>query len=279
MHLRECGAAISGNERPASGVRMWWLGQAGFLLRSAQATVLVDPYLSNSLASKYAHTRFPHIRMMPPPVQPGQLTDVSLVLCTHAHTDHMDPGTLPSVAKASPDARFVVPRAVRETAVERGVPESRLVDADAGEDLLIGGARVSVVPAAHEALETDEAGNHRFLGFVISAAGITFYHSGDTVPYAGQSEILRQYGVDVALLPINGRDQVRAENGIPGNMTLEEAVRLSEKIGARLLVCHHWGMFDFNTVDPPAARRRIAGVHSPAAMLPQIGRCYCLRDR
>jgi L-ascorbate 6-phosphate lactonase len=33
--------------RPATGsLAIWWLGQSGFLLKSRQGTLLVDPYLS-----------------------------------------------------------------------------------------------------------------------------------------------------------------------------------------------------------------------------------------
>ena len=36
----------------------WWLGQAGFAIRHSRGTLLVDPYLSDSLAVKYAGSRF-----------------------------------------------------------------------------------------------------------------------------------------------------------------------------------------------------------------------------
>lgn len=32
------------------------------------------------------------------------------------------------------------------------------------------------------------------------------YHAGDTLRWDGQAELLRRHRVDVALLPINGRD-------------------------------------------------------------------------
>ena len=46
--------------------------------------------------------------------------------------------------------------------------------------------------------------------------------------------------------------------GVPGNLTLEEAVSLGEAVGASLVVAHHYGLFAFNTLDPAllAARAR-----------------------
>ena len=49
-------------------LRARWLGQAGFLLSVDSDHLLVDPYLSDSLARKYAGTVFPHIRLRPVPV-------------------------------------------------------------------------------------------------------------------------------------------------------------------------------------------------------------------
>ena len=56
-------AALSG-----STVALAWLGQAGFLVRHAGLRLLIDPYLSDHLARKYAGTEFPHTRMMPAPL-------------------------------------------------------------------------------------------------------------------------------------------------------------------------------------------------------------------
>ena len=265
---------------PEETVRMWWLGQAGFLIRTGVSTIVIDPYLSNSLAVKYAGKQFPHTRLMPVPVDPRTLTDVTVVLCTHGHTDHIDPGSLPEIAQASPNARFLVPRSVTDIAVQRGAPGARTIGLDAGDHLdlkeaeaagvsarSLDGLRVRAVPAAHERLDKDSHGRHLYLGYVFSLHGITFYHSGDTVPFAGQVNLLRDLHIDVALLPINGRDPYRRDRGVPGNMTGAEAVELADQIGAQFLVCHHWGMFDFNTADPHSLPARQVG----KVVVPEIG--------
>ena len=41
-------------------------------------------------------------------------------------------------------------------------------------------------------------------------------------------------GIDVALLPVNGRDSEREAGGIVGNLTADEAVGLADAIGAAL---------------------------------------------
>ena len=56
----------------------WWLGQAGFLFEAGRLRLVIDAYLSDTLAVKYRGQPFPHVRTMPPPVEPGDLSDVDL---------------------------------------------------------------------------------------------------------------------------------------------------------------------------------------------------------
>jgi L-ascorbate metabolism protein UlaG (beta-lactamase superfamily) len=258
-------------------VGLWWLGQAGFALRHGELLVLIDPYLSDSLAEKYRGKLFPHERMAPVPVAPEAIEGVGAVLCTHGHTDHMDPWTIRGLLQRN-RPRFLVPRAVLATALERGVPPELLLGTTAGERLELGGGLVvEAVPSAHEELVVDEAGNHRFLGYIVTIGAVRLYHSGDCAPYAGQAELLAGRGIDVALLPINGRDAHRLANGVPGNFSVDEALDLCEAAGIPRLVGMHWGMFDFNTVDPRAAARVLAGRASRVAwLLPDLGVPYRL---
>jgi L-ascorbate metabolism protein UlaG (beta-lactamase superfamily) len=245
---------------PDGVVSLWWLEQAGFALRAGETRIAIDPYLSDSLAAKYAGTRFPHRRMAPPPVAPDALRRVDVVLCTHAHTDHMDPGTLGPLAAANPECLFVVPAPEVAKAVERGVPMARAVPAEAGRELTFpGGLSLLPLPAAHEEFSVDEAGRHRFLGYRIAWAGRGIYHSGDCVPYSGLADALAALRIDLALLPVNGRDEIRRSAGVPGNFTLAEAASLCREAGIPMMLGHHYGLFDFNTIDEEAARRSLAG--------------------
>ena len=113
--------AINQDRSQDSLVRFWWLGQAGFALRRHDALLLIDPYLSDSLAEKYRNSEFKHLRMMPPPVTPEELGECTWYLCTHGHTDHMDPGTIRAILQAS-SPNFLIPRAELDRGRERGIP-------------------------------------------------------------------------------------------------------------------------------------------------------------
>lgn len=249
---------------PVGGVALWWLGQAGFLIEGGCLRIVIDAYLSDSLAKKYRGKHFPHVRMMPAPVAPEDLRNIDWLLCTHGHTDHMDADTIGPLVRANPAMRVLVPRSELTKARDRAAPQDRLVGIDAGETVDLGGATLTATPAAHEELAKDADGAHLFLGYALTLVGITLWHSGDTIPFDGLVEAARAARVDAALLPINGRDADRAAYGVPGNLTAAEAAQLTDDIGAKVMIGHHFGMFDFNTVDPRTAAVQIAVTHPKA---------------
>jgi L-ascorbate metabolism protein UlaG (beta-lactamase superfamily) len=237
------GEAFLADVRDAAGpLDLWWLGQSGFLVAYGGRHLLLDPYLSDSLTRKYAGTDKPHVRMTERVIDPAQLGFVDVVTASHAHTDHLDPDTL----RALPDARLVAPEAHRELATERtGRPP---VGIDDGQTVEVAGFEITAVPAAHEAVERDAAGRMLHLGYVVRCGPFALYHAGDTVPYEGMAARVGG-GIDVALLPINGR---APERRVAGNMNGEEAAALAHEIGARLAVPMHFEMFAFNTEPPDA---------------------------
>jgi L-ascorbate metabolism protein UlaG (beta-lactamase superfamily) len=261
------------------GVRFWWLGQAGFAIEALGHRILIDPYLSDSLADKYRGTLFPHERLHPSPIAASTLVGIDAVFHTHAHTDHLDPVTIAALQIAN-DPTFIAPRAVRSTAFERGIPEDRFRGIGDGERFeLTHDISAEAIASAHEVLDRDDSGDHRHLGYVFDFDGIRIYHSGDCVPYPGLVERLRTARIDVALLPINGRDSYRLENGVPGNFRLEEAVDIAHDARIPALVGHHFGLFDFNTVDLKVAREQLRESAGDLEWtLPSLGATYRLHS-
>ncbi|MCB1970247.1 MBL fold metallo-hydrolase [Paracoccus sp. APAP_BH8] len=260
------------------GPAIHWLGQAGFWIDTGAHRLLIDPYLSDSLARKYAGQRFDHRRMMPAPITPEALPRPDIVLVTHAHTDHMDPDTLGPLHRRFPDLPFVVPAARLDMARARIGEDTPFVAVDADKTLEpLSGLTLRVLPAAHESFEQDAAGRHAFLGYAFASGGVRIAHSGDTIPYPGLAERLRSFGADVLLLPVNGRDSERRDAGIPGNLTLDEAISITTEAAAPYLVPHHFGMFAFNTLDPATIEAAAAESRDPIILRPEIGMAMDLR--
>lgn len=234
--------------RAEGRTRLWWLGQSGFLVHTPEATILFDPYLSDSLTRKYAGTDKPHTRLTERVVAPEALTGIDLITSSHNHTDHLDAETLRPLLEANPRARLAIPRANRGVVLERlGPVAPRLVELDAGETVEVGEVTLHGVPAAHNAVERDEDGRCHFLGFVAEVGGRTLYHSGDTLMHDELLPALAGFRPDVAFLPINGN---KPERRVAGNLDGREAAELARHLHAGVVVPHHFDMFEFNTVSP-----------------------------
>lgn len=242
--------------QPTPGqLAVWWLGQSGYLIKSRSGTLLIDPYLSEHLSEKYAGTVNEHIRMTAAPCRGDDLEGINLIVGSHKHSDHIDPGTLPGLMASSAGARLVVPAALVDHTINLGLPADRVIGIEVGEIIEDSGFRVRAVPAAHESLETDSLGRHLYLGFVIEADGRRLYHSGDTMLYDSLSEAIGPAPLDAMFLPINGRDPAR---GVAGNMSPAEAVDLALRLRPRFVVPHHYDMFTFNTVPVDVFRNEAA---------------------
>jgi L-ascorbate metabolism protein UlaG (beta-lactamase superfamily) len=229
-------------------LRLWWLGQSGFLVRCGGSTLVLDPYLSDSLSEKYQATDKPHVRMMERVIAPDRLTGVEVVTSSHNHTDHLDAATLGPLLHANPDATLVFPEANRAEVTRRSGGHPALIGLDDGSTATVAGWQFHGIAAAHNELDHDDAGHHRYLGFVIQRGPWTLYHSGDTLLYPGLAVKVRALGpIDVALLPINGNNP---ERRVAGNLDGCEAAQLAQGIGARWVVPCHYDMFAFNTADP-----------------------------
>ena len=104
------------------------------------------------------------------------------------------------------------------------------------EPITIAPFSFQAVPSAHETLEQDENGDHKYIGLITQVGERIIYHSGDAVPYEGLVDILKRWKIDIAILPINGRGPAR---GVAGNFTGQEAAELGKAIGADLVIpCH-----------------------------------------
>lgn len=215
----------------------WWLGQMGFIVKTASLTLCFDPFLSE-------HPD----RLFPPPLRAELLACADLVLGSHDHLDHIDGEAWQAIAAASPRTKFALPAGLKDAVAARlGIPGERLIGLAEGDRAEVGGATLEAVATAHELLN-DRRENAAFL---VRTDGVTLLHLGDTCLYDGFEAKLRSLGpVDVLMLPINGRDALRLRRGCIGNMTWQEAADLAGALAPRLTIPGHYDMMEGNTENP-----------------------------
>ena len=252
----------------AQGPALYALGQAGYALRTDEALVLIDPWLSTLLERTAGITR-----PAAPALRPEEVEAVDLVCVTHPHEDHLDAETLAAIAANVPGARFVAPASDVAAVAAADVPEERITGVHPGEPVEIAGVRVTALRAAHRPdpdafggydFWLDDAGGHRALGYLLEVGGQRIFHSGDTVWWAGLEEEIRALAPDFAILPINGRDPLREAEDIWGNLFAEEAALLAAAAGVGAVVPCHFDGVAGNLGDPETFVRALA-VHAPLA--------------
>ena len=244
--------------KPGS-LRIWWIGQEGFVIKSASLVIYIDPYLSTYAERVTKGRPDEHVRIKPAPMQPQDISHADIVFCTHDHADHIDPESIPVIAATSARAQFVVPQCARETMLGFGIDGKRIHTMKGDDDLRLREINVHAIPAKHEEFDEHPEKGHPYLSYVISINGVNILHAGDTIRYHGQAERLRQYRIDLAFLPINGRDDFRHGLDFAGNFDCEEAVRFARDINAGLTIPMHYDMFKINTADISEFRRIAEG--------------------
>ncbi len=246
-HNRQYGLAqrIDALDLPEGMLALAALGQAGFVVKAGDTVVYIDPYLSNAISDGGGPERAIEI-----PLNPAQAGRIDAIICTHEHADHTDPATVVPLAAAAPGAPIFASAQGAALLVKAGIDAARIVTPVLGERHTVGDMAVTALPAAHYGYEVDAEGRSRWMGVVIEASGMTLYHAGDTVVIPELLATLQPYRIDLALLPINGRDYFREQKDIVGNMTTREVAELCALLRPGVLIPMHNDLFRENRVHP-----------------------------
>ena len=221
----------------------WWLGQSGYIVKAGGKTVMIDGFL-NDVPS----------RLQPVMIKPEELSGIDYIFGTHDHDDHIDRESWRKIAPVCPDTKFVVPsRFISDLSADLSIPEDRFIGINEGTSSFeADGIRIEGIASAHEDLDYDEkTGEYPYTGYIIDMNGVRIYHSGDCVVYEGlETKLKNRSPIDIAFVPISGRDGKRLRSNCIGNMTFQEAVCLICHIKPMLAVPGHFDMFPGNTADP-----------------------------
>jgi len=230
---------------PPGSVTLWWLGQAGFIIKSpAGKTVVLDPYLSNSCQPLGQQEGLNMDRQAPAPISPSELAGIDLYVLTHSHQDHMDPETLSAYRSNGGKGPYLAPAETVEKLHSLGVapPETNLMWPN--KSFRVGDMTwraTFAIPFAG-----DDLTHVGYLVFVEN--GPTLYFTGDTAYHEILSVSVGPHRPDVMVTVINGAFR---------NLGPAEAARLAKQLDVKIVIpCHH-DMFHDNCQPPQMLRTNL----------------------
>ncbi len=225
-----------------------YLGQSGFKIDIKNTSILIDPYLSNSVSELDSPDL---IRQIDIPYAPEKLKNISWVLITHEHIDHCDPKTLPLIYANNKNCFFLGPSKVCKIIESWGIDSKQIIIATKEKVSLVNDIKVKSVLAAHPEIEYGDDGLPNCIGWIMEIGAKKVYFAGDTSVCQELLDELKSIGLlDLAFLPVNEDNFFRRRRGIIGNMSIREAFGLAAETGIKEVFPVHWDMFKVNSAIP-----------------------------
>ncbi|WP_419571953.1 MBL fold metallo-hydrolase [Rheinheimera sp.] len=207
------------------------------LLRLDEQYLLLDPVFSEraSPLSFAGPKRFHQL-----PMQISDLPEISAVLISHDHYDHLDKE---SVQQLDAKTRtFVVPKGVDQHLIRFGIAAEKIRVLDWWQQTRLGSLTLHATPAQHfSGRGLWDKNQTSWASFVIESSQQRVFFSGDSGYFKGFSEIGRRFGpIDLALIETGAYDEMWPDV----HMQPEQSLRAHLDLQARYLMPVHNSSFD-----------------------------------
>ncbi|HMK95244.1 MAG TPA: MBL fold metallo-hydrolase [Candidatus Limnocylindrales bacterium] len=153
-----------------NGLAVFYLDASGFIIRSLNQTVLIDP--AGMLKDDEVNA----------------LKAVNLILFTHDHLDHFSTRKTEAIVKATAAPVLAEPKVASK--LEGKMPADKLVSAEDGKAYTLGGVTATAIQGIHRG---------PIILYQIKMDGVSVFHGGDS-GYVS----LKDYPSQVAIVPVGG---------------------------------------------------------------------------
>ena len=211
---------------PLGKTWLFWMGQAGFIIKSAEGKLLgIDLYLSECVEPVEGHVGY-H-RLMPQILAPAELK-LDVVIATHFHRDHFDIDAMPQLMDNGKTQLFCA-YDCQDDVENLKIDKQRVQFVKPGESYDFAEFHIDFIHSDHGAGAPLEAAP------IITVDGKRILETGDTSLHLDwKDEYLKAGALDVLIAPINGAY---------GNLNEQENVDLTAALKPELTVPCHFGMF------------------------------------
>jgi L-ascorbate metabolism protein UlaG (beta-lactamase superfamily) len=254
-------------KRPASGLRVTWLGHSTLLIELDGVRVLTDPVWGNRVSPlPFAGPK----RFHPPPAPLAAVPPLDAVIVSHDHYDHLDRPTIRALAKAR--VPFVTSLGVGARLERWDIPPKRITELDWWETTDVKGVTITAGPAQHfSGRGIKDRNTTLWSSFHLRGPTHSFFFGADTGLTSEYTDIARRLGpFDVVALEIGayhpawGDIHMGPVNALAAYGLLESGAFLPIHWGTFNLAIHPWN-------EPPETLVRLGLPAGVPLVMPRLG--------
>jgi L-ascorbate 6-phosphate lactonase len=243
-------------------LHIYFLGQSGYVLKSKNLIIYIDPYLSDFIENYNGLNQTDMVRNYSSPINPSLISKCNAIICTHSHIDHMDPWTIENIKTKFNFYASI--GAISKSDIK--ISKTRTKFLSPAKPVNIENFKIFSFPAAHYEL-TDNLGRPDCLSVLIQWKNKTLFFWGDGISYRGQNDLLSMFNFDYFFAPINGRDSLREKKGIIGNINENELANISNYLNIKYMIPNHYDMFNNNTGSVDLFQKEIKKANSKQSLI------------
>ena len=216
---------MAGKETKLDGLTIRWIGHSTVQIKDSKEKVIyIDPF------SK---------------VLKGGEEKADLIVSTHPHFDHFDPGAINRLSK--PETEVVVKKGCNL----RELKAAKAQEIEVGKELEAQGVKIKAVQAynTHRFRSPGEPFHPKGLGMgvILELEGRRLYYAGDT-DFISEMAALKAEKLDLAFLPIGGTY----------TMDVPEAAEAAKAISPKVVIPTHYNLLSETRADPEDFKKRLA---------------------
>jgi L-ascorbate 6-phosphate lactonase len=220
-----------GRSQVRSGeLALWYTGGAGYIVKTAGVTILIDPYLGPSNPPDW-------VRAIPPAFSAERLGGIAAVLLTHEHDDHTDPVALNEIGRRTA-ADIFGPESSITVAQTAGVPTDRCHIVEADRSVTVGDLLLTAIPVYDPLAQG-------CLGWVMETGAVTVLHCADSLYFPGFVHLGQRWSFDAMCVSVGLNPP-----GATFYMDESDAARAVRDAGAKVLIPQHFDLWERTSLDP-----------------------------